>query len=161
MADARGGFLFGLRCDSSLHGDARDPFARRSLGLRGLSRQAARRPDLQHGGYRPVGLLAVLPAERILPRPPARAGGRAEDVELPKPVRHDRYPDRQPYPRYARPSASLVPTARLRPKPGHAAPARWAARLPAARRPCAHRARRYGILLLAKARRSGVPDAPA
>src|SRR3982751_6519835 len=118
MADARGGFLFGLRCDSSLHGDARDPFARRSLGLCGLSRQAARRGDLQHGGYRPVGLFAVLPAERVVPRPPARAGGRAEDVELPKPVRHDGRPDRQPYPRHARPSASLAPAARLRPNPG-------------------------------------------
>src|SRR5215213_5199209 len=161
MAAARGGLRFGLRCDSSLHGAARDPFARRSLGLRGLSRQAARRRDLQHGGYRPVGLFAVLPAERVVPRPPARAGGRAEDVELPKPVRHDGRPDRQPYPRHARPSASLAPAARLRPNPGDAAPARWAARLPTARWPCADRARWHGILLLAKARLSAVPDPPA
>src|SRR4051794_23295070 len=155
------GFRFGLRCDSSLNGDARGSFARRSLDLRSLSRQAARRRDLQHGGYRPVSLFAVLHAERVLPRPPARAGGRAEEVERPKPVRHDRRPDRQPYPRHARPSASLAPAARLRPKPGYAAPARWAARLPTARRPCADRARRHGILLLAKARLSAVPDAPA
>src|SRR4051794_25278420 len=161
MADERSGFRFGLRCDSSPHGDARKPFGRRSLGLCGLSRQAARRRDLQHGGYRPVGLFAVLHAKRVVPRPPARAGGRAEEVERQKPVRHDRRPDRQPYPRHARPSASLAPAARLRPKPGYAAPARWAARLPAARRPCADRARRHGILLLAKARLSAVPDAPA
>src|SRR6195952_4208796 len=140
MAAARGGFRFGLRCDSSLHGDARHPFARRSLGLRGLSRQAARRGDLQHGGYRPIGLFAVLHAKRVVPRPPARAGGRAEDVELPEPVWHDRRPDRQPYPRHARPSASLAPAARLRPNPGYATPARWAAWLPTARRPCADRA---------------------
>src|SRR3954467_12465121 len=93
--------------------------------------------------------------------PPARAGRRPEDVELPKPVRHDRRPDRQPYPRHARPSASLVPAARLRPNPGYAAPARWAARLPAARRPCADRAGRHRVLLLAKARLPTVPDAPA
>src|SRR3954470_4242156 len=161
MADARGGFRFGLRCDSSLHGDAREPFGRRSLGLRGLSRQAARRRDLQHGRYRPVGLFAVLHAKRVVPRPPARAGGRAEDVELPEPVWHNGCPDRQPYPRHARPSASLAAAARLRPNPGYAAPARWAARLPTARRPGADRARWHGILLLAKARLSAVPDAPA
>src|SRR4029450_4445890 len=110
--------------------------------------------------YRPVGLFAVLPAERILPRPPARAGGRPEDVELPKPVRHDGRPHRQPHPRHARPGASFAPAARLpsapaarlRPGPGDAASAGWAARLPTARRPCADRARRHGILLLAKAR---------
>src|SRR3954466_12182475 len=39
--------------------------------------------------------------------------GLREDVELPKPVRHDGRPDRQPYPRHARPSASLAPAARL------------------------------------------------
>ena len=37
----------------------------------------------------------------------------------------------------------------------------WTARLPAAQRPCADRARRHGVLLLAKARLSAVPDAPA
>src|SRR3954451_6298275 len=161
MPDVKGGFRFGLRCDSSLHGDAWDPFGRRSLGLRGFSRQAARRRDLQHGGYRPVSLLAVLHAERVVPRPPARAGGRAEDVELPKPVRHDRRADRQSYPRHARPSASLVPAARLRPNRGYPAPAWRAALLPAARRPCVDRAGRHRILLLAKARLPTVPDAPA
>ena len=161
MASARGGFRFGLRCDSSPHGDARKPFGRRSLGLRGLSRQAARRGDLQHGGYRPVGLFAVFYAKRVVPRPPARTGGRPEDVELPKPVRHDGRPDRQPYPHHARPSASLAPAARLRPNPGYAAPAWRAACLPTARRPCADRARRHGLRLLAKARLAAVPDAPA
>src|SRR4051812_6732884 len=161
MADERSGFRFGLKCDSSLYGDACDSFGRRSLGLRGLSRQAARRRDLQHGRYRPVGLFAVLHAKRVVPRPPARAGGRAEDVELPEPVWHDGRPDRQPYPRHARPSASLALAARLRPNPGYATPARWAAWLPTARWPCADRARWHGILLLAKARLSAVPAPPA
>src|SRR4029450_11368665 len=47
---------------------------------------------LQQGGYWLVGFFAVLYAERVVPRPPARAGGRPEHVELPKPVRHNGRP---------------------------------------------------------------------
>src|SRR5215211_979177 len=104
--------------------------------LQGVRSACAAFPDKRRGevtySMADIGLFAVLYAERVVPRPPARAGGRAEDVELPKPVRHDGRPDRQPYPRHARPSAFLAPAARLRPKPGHAAQARWAARLQAA-----------------------------
>ena len=40
--------------------------------------------------------------------PPACVGGRAEDVELPRPVWHDGRAHRQPHPRHARPGASLA-----------------------------------------------------
>src|SRR3954468_7880860 len=136
--------------------------------LAGVRSACAAFPDKRHGevtySMADIGLSAFslfFIAERVVPRPPARAGGRAEDVELPKPVRHDRRADRQSYPRHARPRASLVPAARLRPNPGDAAPAWRAARLPTARRACVDRAGRHRILLLAKAWLPTVPDAPA
>src|SRR3954452_6659492 len=129
--------------------------------LQGVRSACAAFPDKRHGevtyNMADIGLSAFslffLQSESFLAHQRALEAGRKMS-NCPKPVRHDGRPDRQSYPRHARPGASLAPAARLRPNPGYAAPARWAARLPTARRPCADRARRHGILLLAKAQLS-------